>query len=119
MQMFEDTFAPPFYTDLYDFLDGAQNDIFQDSYVGSIPTPGPNQTILPVLAQNLPNGPSSTSTSAPSPSSSNGANPNAGNVPSASQVPILKQWYVVVCSQFAEADMTQLLLQPFTVVLTQ
>ena len=47
--MFEGTYAPPFYNDLYNFLDGAQSDIFQDSYL-SIPTPGPNQTVLPVLA---------------------------------------------------------------------
>ncbi|KAH7925687.1 hypothetical protein BV22DRAFT_1112159 [Leucogyrophana mollusca] len=47
--MFEGTYSPPFYTDLYNFKDGAQNDIFQDSYV-SIPVPGPNQTALPVLA---------------------------------------------------------------------
>ncbi|KAI0295903.1 hypothetical protein B0F90DRAFT_1811380 [Multifurca ochricompacta] len=48
--MFEGTFAPPFYLDLYNFLDGAQDDIFEDSYV-AIPTPGPNQTILPLLNQ--------------------------------------------------------------------
>lgn len=47
--MFEGTYSPPFYNDLYNFLDGAQNDIFQDSYA-SIPVPGPNQTALPVLA---------------------------------------------------------------------
>ncbi|KIJ62866.1 hypothetical protein HYDPIDRAFT_30011 [Hydnomerulius pinastri MD-312] len=47
--MFEGTYSPPFYTDLYNFKDGAQTDIFQDSYA-SIPVPGPNQTALPVLA---------------------------------------------------------------------
>lgn len=47
--MFEGTYSPPFYNDLYNFKDGAQNDIFQDSYI-SIPVPGPNQTALPVLA---------------------------------------------------------------------
>ncbi|KAF9223310.1 hypothetical protein BS17DRAFT_808781 [Gyrodon lividus] len=47
--MFEGTYSPPFYTDLYNFKDGAQNDIFQDSYL-SVPAPGPNQTALPVLA---------------------------------------------------------------------
>jgi len=105
--MFEDTFAPPFYNDLYDFLDGAQNDIFQDSYVGSIPTPGPNQTALPVLAQNLPNGPSSTSASTPSSTSSNGLNPSTSTVPSPSQFPILKQWYVLH-RWFAETNLTLL-----------
>ncbi|KAG9316126.1 hypothetical protein JVU11DRAFT_3803 [Chiua virens] len=47
--MFEGTYSPPFYNDLYNFADGAQNDIFQDSYQ-NIPVPGPNQTALPVLA---------------------------------------------------------------------
>ncbi|KAK7461845.1 hypothetical protein VKT23_008274 [Stygiomarasmius scandens] len=46
--MFEGTFAPPFYTDLYNFLDGAQDDIFQDSYT-SLPDPSP-VAALPVLA---------------------------------------------------------------------
>lgn len=48
--MFEGTFAPPFYLDLYNFLDGAQDDIFDDSYI-AIPNPGPNQTVLPLLNQ--------------------------------------------------------------------
>jgi len=65
--MFEGTFSPPFYTDLYNFRDGAQNDIFQDSYV-SIPVPGPNQTALPVLAD-VPRSPTTgTSIAPPSPS---------------------------------------------------
>ncbi|KAJ3978495.1 hypothetical protein F5890DRAFT_1597425 [Lentinula detonsa] len=38
--MFEGAHAPPFYTDLYNFIDGAQNDIFEDSYI-QIPTPSP------------------------------------------------------------------------------
>ncbi|THH19240.1 hypothetical protein EW146_g1868 [Bondarzewia mesenterica] len=46
--MFEGTYAPPFYTDLYNFLDGSQDDIFEDSYA-AIPTPSANQTTLPVL----------------------------------------------------------------------
>ncbi|KAJ3711352.1 hypothetical protein C8R42DRAFT_689393 [Lentinula raphanica] len=56
--MFEGAHAPPFYTDLYNFLDGAQNDIFQDSYI-HIPDPSPvaafpvlNQTVA--LGVNLP-----------------------------------------------------------------
>ncbi|KAH7905314.1 hypothetical protein BJ138DRAFT_1118588 [Hygrophoropsis aurantiaca] len=44
---FEGTYAPPFYTDLYNFKDGVQDDIFVDSYT-SMPVPGPNQTVLPV-----------------------------------------------------------------------
>jgi len=62
--MFEGNFSPPVYNDLYNFLDGAQNDIFNDSYI-SIPTPAPNAT-LPVLA-NL----SSSSTTSTSNSNSN------------------------------------------------
>lgn len=46
--MFEGTFSPPVYNDLYNFKDGAQDDIFADSYV-SIPDPAPNAA-LPVLA---------------------------------------------------------------------
>ncbi|KAI0322552.1 hypothetical protein OF83DRAFT_1235365 [Amylostereum chailletii] len=46
--MFEGTYAPPYYLDLYGFLDGPQDDIFEDSYHG-LPTPGPNQTVLPAL----------------------------------------------------------------------
>lgn len=46
--MNEGTFSPPVYNDLYNFRDGAQDDIFQDSY-DSIPTPSPNQTEIPQL----------------------------------------------------------------------
>ena len=46
--MFEGTFSPPVYNDLYNFRDGAQNDIFIDSYA-SIPTPSPNASV-PVLS---------------------------------------------------------------------
>jgi len=60
--MFEGTFSPPVYNDLYNFLDGAQNDIFVDSYV-SIPTPAPNAPV-PVLAD-------VSGTTSSSPSSSN------------------------------------------------
>ncbi|TFK35612.1 hypothetical protein BDQ12DRAFT_635058 [Crucibulum laeve] len=38
--MFEGAFSPPVYNDLYNFLDGAQDDIFEDSY-DSIPNPSP------------------------------------------------------------------------------
>lgn len=73
--MFEDPFHPPFYTDLYNFLDGAQNDIFQDSYVGNLPTPSPNQTTLPILRQNLP------SVSNPDPNSGNDTSVPNGTAP--------------------------------------
>lgn len=45
-QMDEDTYGPPIYTDLYNFRDGAQEDIFIDSYA-SIPDPSPEQTVVP------------------------------------------------------------------------
>lgn len=60
--MFEGEYAPPFYTDLYNFKDGAQSDIFVDSYV-EIPTPSADQTIIPTP---LVPSPTSTSSSAPS-----------------------------------------------------
>ncbi|KAI0663755.1 hypothetical protein C8Q70DRAFT_906931 [Cubamyces menziesii] len=44
---FEDAQAPPFYNDVYNFLDGAQDDIFEDSYPNGIPDPSPEQTIIP------------------------------------------------------------------------
>ncbi|KAF9450455.1 hypothetical protein P691DRAFT_725922 [Macrolepiota fuliginosa MF-IS2] len=46
--MFEGDHAPPFYNDLYNFADGAQNDIFVD-YYASKPEPGVVAT-LPVFA---------------------------------------------------------------------
>ncbi|KAF7330207.1 hypothetical protein MVEN_02457800 [Mycena venus] len=45
--MFEGTYAPPFYTDLYEFRDGPQNDIFEDSYAFLL-EPSPTAP-LPVL----------------------------------------------------------------------
>ncbi len=45
--MFEGTYSPPIYTDLYNFLDGSQDDIFEDSY-DSLPTPSPTAQ-MPVL----------------------------------------------------------------------
>ena len=65
--MFEGTYAPPYYTDLYNFKDGAQNDIFVDSYVLPMPDPGVNQSALPELV--TPNAPVATS-SAPAVTSS-------------------------------------------------
>ncbi|KAI0349734.1 hypothetical protein OH77DRAFT_1440262 [Trametes cingulata] len=45
--MFEGTYSPPFYTDLYNFKDGAQDDIFVDSYPNGLPAPSPNSTFVP------------------------------------------------------------------------
>lgn len=47
--MFEGEHAPPVYNDLYNFADGAQNDIFEDSYK-TLPQPGV-VAALPVLAR--------------------------------------------------------------------
>ncbi|KAF9790725.1 hypothetical protein BJ322DRAFT_409872 [Thelephora terrestris] len=44
--MFEGTYSPPFYLDLYNFKNGSQDDIFVDSYT-SIPPPSPTQTEVP------------------------------------------------------------------------
>ena len=52
-QMNEGTFSPPSYNDLYNFRDGPQDDIFENSY-DSIPVPSPNQTAIPQL-KNSPN----------------------------------------------------------------
>ncbi|KAJ7163891.1 hypothetical protein C8R43DRAFT_989108 [Mycena crocata] len=49
--MFEGTYAPPIYTDLYEFRDGAQEDIFEDSYA-FLPDPSPAAP-LPVLNTTL------------------------------------------------------------------
>ncbi|KAI0833672.1 hypothetical protein BC628DRAFT_1308198 [Trametes gibbosa] len=67
--MFEGTYAPPFYTDLYNFRDGAQNDIFVDSYA-EIPPPSANSTVVPALRQ-----PQATATPSSSPTSSRPAPP--------------------------------------------
>ena len=88
--MFEGYYSPPFYTDLYNFEDGAQNDIFLDSY-RSIPTPSPNSTIVPTPSVQ-PTGVSSSSDPSQTPSS---VSPSAS---ANSSIPITgkpQQWYVV------------------------
>ena len=52
--MNEGTFSPPAYNDLYNFRDGPQDDIFENSY-DSIPVPSPNQTAIPKLRVSPPN----------------------------------------------------------------
>ena len=74
--MFEGNFSPPVYNDLYNFLDGAQNDIFIDSYV-SIPTPAPNASV-PVLANLSGTNSSSTSSTTSSTSNSNSNSTTSG-----------------------------------------
>uniref|UniRef100_A0A8H7XLC7 Uncharacterized protein n=1 Tax=Psilocybe cubensis TaxID=181762 RepID=A0A8H7XLC7_PSICU len=53
--MFEGTYSPPVYNDLYNFIDGAQEDIFVDSYT-HIPDPAPNAALpnLAHVAANVP-----------------------------------------------------------------
>ena len=76
IQMHEDTYGPPFYTDLYNFNDGAQEDIFLDSYA-SIPPPSPDQTVIPTPAVL----PLSTANSVPSPTASSQPVPTSSNLP--------------------------------------
>ncbi|KAM5544533.1 hypothetical protein V8D89_001431 [Ganoderma adspersum] len=73
--MFEGTYAPPYYTDLYNFKDGAQNDIFVDSYVLPMPEPSANQTALPELV--TPNTPTVTSSTPAATSSAPAVMPSA------------------------------------------
>ncbi|KIP08019.1 hypothetical protein PHLGIDRAFT_117567 [Phlebiopsis gigantea 11061_1 CR5-6] len=80
--MFEGYYSPPFYTDLYNFEDGAQDDIFLDSYTIT-PSPGANSTIVPTL-NSQPTGvsssprPSQTSSPVPPLTSPNGSTPATG-----------------------------------------
>ncbi|EIW57727.1 uncharacterized protein TRAVEDRAFT_65440 [Trametes versicolor FP-101664 SS1] len=64
--MFEGTYAPPFYTDLYNFKGGAQDDIFIDSYA-DIPPPSPNSTVVPTLQQPQATGSSGSTSAVPAP----------------------------------------------------
>lgn len=45
--MFEGTYSPPRYLDMYNFKDGSQDDIFQNSYPSGISPPSPNTTVVP------------------------------------------------------------------------
>ncbi|KAI0636238.1 hypothetical protein C8Q77DRAFT_1052406 [Trametes polyzona] len=67
--MFEDAIAPPFYNDLYNFRDGAQDDIFEDSYPNGIPDPSPEQTAIPTPV----NAPAPKASATPSPSGNSSA----------------------------------------------
>ncbi|KAK2467259.1 hypothetical protein APHAL10511_000808 [Amanita phalloides] len=65
--MFEGAYSPPVYNELYNFIEGSQDDIFEDSYI-SLPDPAPNAA-LPVLrhltGQGQPNSTSKTAAGAP------------------------------------------------------
>ncbi|KAI0833684.1 hypothetical protein BC628DRAFT_1307799 [Trametes gibbosa] len=89
--MFEDYIAPPFYNDLYNFRDGAQDDIFQDSYPKGLPVPSPEQTIIPTpvnaaIAPAATSGRSSQSSS-PSAAPSSSASPSSTSSTASSRVP--------------------------------
>ncbi|OSC99905.1 hypothetical protein PYCCODRAFT_1372210 [Trametes coccinea BRFM310] len=75
---FDDYIAPPFYNDLYNFKDGAQNDIFVDSYPDGIPDPSPEQTIVPT-----PVNAAAVAAATPAPSSS-GSSPSSSSPGSSS-----------------------------------
>ncbi|CDO76981.1 hypothetical protein BN946_scf184298.g8 [Trametes cinnabarina] len=81
--MFEGTYAPPFYLDLYNFKDGAQDDIFIDSYA-DIPPPSPNSTVVPVLQQ--PQGTKTIASSSSAPSAASSSLPAPSSQPT-NQVP--------------------------------
>lgn len=83
MQEFEDTIAPPFYNDLYNFRDGPQDDIFQDSYPGGLPEPSPEQTVVPTPV-NPASTPAATSPSSSSSSATDSASSTASTATSSS-----------------------------------
>lgn len=98
--MFEDTYGPPFYNDLYNFKDGAQNDIFvgyydeipppsPDSTVVPTPIPGPTELSSPPSASSNPNGIASSS-----PSASTSPTPSPGSINTGKQ----RMWYVLALS---------------------
>ncbi|KAI0792777.1 hypothetical protein C8Q75DRAFT_804492 [Abortiporus biennis] len=86
--MFEDTYAPPFYTDLYNFKDGSQDDIFADSYA-VIPPPSPAQTAVPTPLMPSANSSSPTTTSSSSAPIST-SNASSSGLPSGSSSRICK-----------------------------
>ncbi|KAI0806134.1 hypothetical protein BC629DRAFT_1485399 [Irpex lacteus] len=71
--MFEGYYSPPFYTDLYNFKDGAQNDIFVDSY-DEIPPPSANSTVIPTPVLRPSAGTSSVSAPTTTTTASSGTN---------------------------------------------
>ncbi|KAK7690987.1 hypothetical protein QCA50_006090 [Cerrena zonata] len=75
--MFEGEHSPPFYMDLYNFKDGAQNDIFVDSYA-ELPTPSPNNTDIPTL---LPHDNDTSTTSSSGNTNTTSPNPNSDDQP--------------------------------------
>jgi len=77
--MFEGYYSPPLYQDLYNFVQGAQNDIFVDAVVT---TPLPSSTHTPAALENTPaivdavKPTTPVPTTSPSPSPSSPSSPN-------------------------------------------
>ncbi|KAL1949696.1 hypothetical protein VTO73DRAFT_8577 [Trametes versicolor] len=84
---FEDTIAPPFYNDLYNFRDGPQDDIFQDSYPGGLPEPSPEQTVVPTPVSPA-SAPAATSASSSSSSSATDSASSAASTSTSSSGPL-------------------------------
>ncbi|KAH8100776.1 hypothetical protein BXZ70DRAFT_1064400 [Cristinia sonorae] len=110
--VFEDQYAPPFYLDLYNFKDGAQDDIFQNSYPGGLPSPSPNSTFVPTpvifgaaASATIDSGPSSSPLTPSSPSSSSvSSSPQttteaAPAAPPSAQVSVIVSTSVVLTTQ--------------------
>ncbi|THH29424.1 hypothetical protein EUX98_g4750 [Antrodiella citrinella] len=66
--MFEGLYSPPLYTDLYGYVSGAQNDIFQAATVNGVKVFGDNGDPVPISAP--PAGSGSSSSAAPAPPAS-------------------------------------------------
>ena len=108
MQMFEDYYGPPFYTDLYNFKDGAQDDIFVDSYA-EIPPPSDGSTVVPTpiahptgsVTQQIPTATATSGTTSSQPTSpTNNTTPSGGNGGK-------KHWCVQLFSANDEGDFTE------------
>ncbi|GBE89992.1 hypothetical protein SCP_1800140 [Sparassis crispa] len=82
--MFEGTYSPPFYNDLYNLVDGSQNDIFADSYPGGILPPSANSTVVPTPYLGNAGAPSATSAPFSSISASIGPTARASATPTCS-----------------------------------
>lgn len=93
--MFEDAFAPPFYTDLYNFKDGAQDDIFLDSYA-EIPPPSPDSTAVPTPIHHSTGASSGITSSSPNAASSS-VDASPGSCPNTddSRTGNSKTWYAL------------------------
>ena len=101
--MFEGAFSPPVYNELYNFIEGPQDDIFEDSYI-SLPDPAPSAP-LPVLRDitDQGQGQSSTPTGAVNatapPTQSSAGNQTRTIVSNATSTPFasIQYWYVIIC----------------------